>query len=396
MGQALLLLAPLPNNVRDQTTNAYNNSNDAQDLSRATRAANFITRVDAVLGANTRLSAPRAVRPRRRHRAEQHRAGHRRDQQQLPGQPDHRHDDEGAQPVDGQRDDLRLQLEPLGSPRGQGRRERLELHAVVAAERHQPAHRPDGPVPAAPRSVWRVRRTRPEEHEQGRVAVSARAALHGRRPREPAPDAPVRLERPAAEVEPQPARHAARTTCPTRAAVTTSSSGSRWSATSRRSRARRTTPGSTTSVTTRRNPISTGNGYANALLGVFTTYTERNDRIDRENRHWYGGFYAQDSWRLTSRLTLDYGLRMEHHGADLRSPRRELGLRPGAVVGRPNAPVLYEPACTVPTAGNASCSSTNQAAIDPRFPDVYLIARASSARSCRALARSPTACGQAG
>src|SRR5688572_8521326 len=32
MGRALLLLAPLPNNVRDQTTNAYNNSNWARDL----------------------------------------------------------------------------------------------------------------------------------------------------------------------------------------------------------------------------------------------------------------------------------------------------------------------------------------------------------------------------
>ena len=30
------------------------------------------------------------------------------------------------------------------------------------------------------------------------------------------------------------------------------------------------------------NPLSTGNGYANALLGVFTTYTELNNRIDAE------------------------------------------------------------------------------------------------------------------
>ena len=57
MGQALLLLAPLPNGVRDQTTNAYNNSNFAKDLTPLHTRTNFITRVDAVLGANTRLSA---------------------------------------------------------------------------------------------------------------------------------------------------------------------------------------------------------------------------------------------------------------------------------------------------------------------------------------------------
>ena len=49
------------------------------------------------------------------------------------------------------------------------------------------------------------------------------------------------------------------------------------------------------------NPLSTGNGFANALLGVFTTYTERTNRIDRERRHWQTDVYAQDSWRITPR-----------------------------------------------------------------------------------------------
>src|SRR5688500_13214709 len=34
------------------------------------------------------------------------------------------------------------------------------------------------------------------------------------------------------------------------------------------------------------NPLSTGNGFANALLGHFTTYTELTNRIDEERRHW--------------------------------------------------------------------------------------------------------------
>ncbi len=63
------------------------------------------------------------------------------------------------------------------------------------------------------------------------------------------------------------------------------------------------------------NPLSTGNGYANALLGYFTRYEERTNRIDRERRHWQTDFYAQDSWRVSPTMTVDYGLRVAHHGA---------------------------------------------------------------------------------
>ena len=50
------------------------------------------------------------------------------------------------------------------------------------------------------------------------------------------------------------------------------------------------------------NPLSTGNGYANMLLGVFTTYTELTSRVDSDVRHWQNDFYVQDNWRVTPRL----------------------------------------------------------------------------------------------
>ena len=64
------------------------------------------------------------------------------------------------------------------------------------------------------------------------------------------------------------------------------------------------------------NPLSTGNGYANMLLGVFTTYTELTSRVDRDVRHWQNDFYFQDNWRITPRLTVDLGLRVQHSGSD--------------------------------------------------------------------------------
>ena len=88
------------------------------------------------------------------------------------------------------------------------------------------------------------------------------------------------------------------------------------------------------------NPLSTGNGYANALLGYFTRYEERTNRIDRERRHWQTDFYAQDTWRMTSRMTLDYGLRVAHHGAIYEVEGHELGVRSGVVRSDEGAGVL--------------------------------------------------------
>ncbi|MCC7010828.1 MAG: TonB-dependent receptor [Acidobacteria bacterium] len=119
------------------------------------------------------------------------------------------------------------------------------------------------------------------------------------------------------------------------------------------------------------NPISSGNGFANALLGVLTSYSERDNRLDRDNLHWYSAAYAQDSWRLTSRMTLDIGLRVEHHGAFYEGRKENSGFDP-ALFNAAQAPVLYMPACRTGVAGNQTCSSANQAAIDPRFPGVYL------------------------
>ena len=36
------------------------------------------------------------------------------------------------------------------------------------------------------------------------------------------------------------------------------------------------------------NPLDTGNGYANALLGIFQQYQELDYRVDREDTHWLG------------------------------------------------------------------------------------------------------------
>jgi hypothetical protein len=112
------------------------------------------------------------------------------------------------------------------------------------------------------------------------------------------------------------------------------------------------------------NPLSTGNGYANALLGVFTTYTERSSRIDEERRHWQSDGYAQDSWRITRRVTLDYGLRVTHAGAVYEARNMNSAFDPNLWKSA-LAATLYQPYCLTRVAGNQPCSAANRRAINP-------------------------------
>ena len=51
------------------------------------------------------------------------------------------------------------------------------------------------------------------------------------------------------------------------------------------------------------------NGYANALLGYFSNYTEQSQRMTNIVDYWNVEWFVQDSWRVNRRLTLDLGVR---------------------------------------------------------------------------------------
>jgi len=54
---------------------------------------------------------------------------------------------------------------------------------------------------------------------------------------------------------------------------------------------------------------ASGNAYASALLGDFTTLSQSRSRPIGYFRYTNLEFYAQDTWKVNPRLTLDYGLR---------------------------------------------------------------------------------------
>ena len=57
------------------------------------------------------------------------------------------------------------------------------------------------------------------------------------------------------------------------------------------------------------NPLETGYAYSNAITGVFNSYTETSMRRPGQYRLSNVEWYAQDNWKVSRRLTLDYGLR---------------------------------------------------------------------------------------
>lgn len=57
------------------------------------------------------------------------------------------------------------------------------------------------------------------------------------------------------------------------------------------------------------NPGDTNWAFSNALLGNFQRLAQSNTVLNGMYRSWNVEWYAQDSWRATSRLTIDYGIR---------------------------------------------------------------------------------------
>ena len=142
------------------------------------------------------------------------------------------------------------------------------------------------------------------------------------------------------------------------------------------------------------NPISSGNGFANALLGVLNSYSERDNRVDRDNLHWYSAVYVQDSWRMN--VADDARLRTPRRASRrlLRGPRRELGLRSESVERRPSAASsTSRRAGSRPGTGSAGLPTRRRSIRDSRTTSCRV---RSSVRSSRGPDRSRTACGSTG
>src|SRR4030095_13850719 len=82
----------------------------------------------------------------------------------------------------------------------------------------------------------------------------------------------------------------------------------------------------------------------NALLGIYNSYVQANNFVKGLYRYWNVEGYVQDNWKVTRKLTLDYGLRISWY-----EPQYDVLLQTGSFnptqYDRSKAVRLYNPVC---------------------------------------------------
>jgi hypothetical protein len=106
------------------------------------------------------------------------------------------------------------------------------------------------------------------------------------------------------------------------------------------------------------NPLDSGDSWANALLGVYNSFTQAQNHINGQYRYWNIEEYVQDTWKITPRLTLDYGLRGSWY-----QPQYDSSLQASTFIlanwDPKQAPRLYIPAINPATGARNAYDAVN-------------------------------------
>lgn len=108
------------------------------------------------------------------------------------------------------------------------------------------------------------------------------------------------------------------------------------------------------------NPLDTNHPFANALLGVVNSYTEADRKLDGHARYKNVEWFLQDNWKVTKRLTLDYGMRFYWIQPTLSAGDKLAYFDPN-LYDASKQPALMTPSCLTAN----PCSGRNRVARNP-------------------------------
>jgi len=117
------------------------------------------------------------------------------------------------------------------------------------------------------------------------------------------------------------------------------------------------------------NPADTTDGYANALLGNFDSYTQQTARTVFNVSYWNVEFYAQDSWRATRKLNIDLGMRFYHQTPQVDQNGTFSEFVPSLYVNQQKTNpalskgIFYIPGCSVAMGTGQNCKQAGGALI---------------------------------
>jgi hypothetical protein len=108
------------------------------------------------------------------------------------------------------------------------------------------------------------------------------------------------------------------------------------------------------------NPLDTGFGFSNAAVGVFSSYNQFSKYVEGQFVYDNIEAYLQDNWKVTGRLTFDYGLRFVHQQPQYDKLGQASNFLPEKWTAG-SAPLLYLAGCAA-----QPCTGNNRQALDPR------------------------------
>jgi hypothetical protein len=108
------------------------------------------------------------------------------------------------------------------------------------------------------------------------------------------------------------------------------------------------------------NSLDSGFGFSNAALGVFSSYNQYSRYVEGNYLYNNTEGYVQDNWKLTRKLTLDYGVRLVHQQPQYDILGQGVNFLPDKWT-LASAPVLYGAGCAA-----QPCTGANRQAMDPR------------------------------
>lgn len=110
------------------------------------------------------------------------------------------------------------------------------------------------------------------------------------------------------------------------------------------------------------NPFDTSFGFANAAIGTFSSFEQAQRYVETSAVYKNTEFYVQDNWKVSSRLTFDYGMRFAHQAEQYDRLRQASNFVPDQY-NIAAAPRLYVAGCAN---GVYPCSGTNRQAMNPQ------------------------------
>lgn len=120
------------------------------------------------------------------------------------------------------------------------------------------------------------------------------------------------------------------------------------------------------------NPLNTGHPYANALLGVYSVYEQANNRPTARIKYTNIEAYAQDTWKISQRLTLDFGMRFSFFPPAFDENLQAAAFNPD-LFDPARAVRLYQPTCiNVSPCNTGAAATTSLRAVDPANRGVFL------------------------